>query len=241
MQGPEENSPGYSFLFLTGLVNGIIETFEHTGNSTHHRRMNLTHVVGDGGQALGIIDGHATILVAVDQCAFVGVAYGQEAEGLVRAIADRVLEVRELVHQVMVREHHALRRSCRARSIDNGGALHLVDSGLASCHFFGVRMFLSKLEQLVEIRILLSVDHGIDQFHIRCIRQDVGHFVHHGEAVDDHHLGVAVGQNETVILLANGRINRHGDGADLADSHVEHVPFGAVGKDHGNLVTLLNA
>ena len=97
------------------------------------------------------------------------------------------------------------------------------------------------MQQLVEIRILLTVDHGIDQLHVGRIRQDVGHLVHHGEAVDDDHLGVAVGEDETVVLFADGRIHRHGDGAYLADGHVEHVPFGAVGQNHGHLVAFLDA
>ena len=104
-----------------------------------------------------------------------------------------------------------------------------------------MRMVLAKLHQLVEIRIQLTVDHSVDELHVGCRRQDVGHLVHHGGAVDDDHLGVAVAEDVAVVFLADGGINGHGNGAHLADGHVEHVPFGAVGQDQGHLVAFLNA
>ena len=102
-------------------------------------------------------------------------------------------------------------------------------------------MILAELQQLVEIGIFLTVNHGVDQLHVGCIRQNIGHFVHHAEAIDDDHLGIAVVKDITVVVLTDGGINRHGDGTHLANSHVEHVPFRAVGQNHGHLVTLLNA
>ena len=168
-------------------------------------------------------------------------ANGQEAEGPVGRIANRVMEVRELVHQIVVRKHHAFGCACSSRSIDDGSAFHFIDGGLSGCKFIFMRMVFAQLQQLVEIGVFLAVDHGIDQFHVGRIRQDVGHLVHHGKAVDDDHLGIAVSQDVTVILFADGRIHRHRDGSNLADSHIEHVPFGTVGQNHGHLVAFLDA
>ena len=167
--------------------------------------------------------------------------HGQETEGLIGSVADGVVEVRELVHQVVVRKHHTLGRTRGARSIDNGGTLHLVDCCLSGSQFLSMRMFLAELEQLVEIGIFLTVDHGIDQLDVRRIRQDVGHLVHHAKAIDDDHLGIAVVKDVAVVLFADGRIDRNRDGTHLADGHVEHVPFGTVGQNHRNLVAFLDA
>ena len=167
--------------------------------------------------------------------------HGQETEGLIGSVADGVVEVRELVHQVVVREHHALGRTSCARSIDDGGTLHFIDSGLTGGQLLSMRMFLAELEQLVEIGIFLAVDHGIDQLDVGRIRQNVGHLVHHAKAVDDDHLGIAIVKDVTIVFLADGRIDRNRDGTHLADGHVEHVPFGTVGQNHRNLVAFLDA
>ena len=47
--------------------------------------------------------------------------------------------------------------------------------------------------------------------------------------------------NVFVIILADGRIDRHGNGADLHDSHVQHVPFRTVAGNDAHLVARLNA
>ena len=104
-----------------------------------------------------------------------------------------------------------------------------------------MRMFLTKLEQLVEIRIFFAVDHSVNQLHVRRIRQNVGHLIHHGKAVDDDHFGITIAKNITVILLTYCGINRNIDCTHLADGHVEHIPFGTVGQNHGHLVAFLNA
>ena len=73
--------------------------------------MDVAHIGGDGTQTLGIVNRHAAILVAVVQGTLVGMTHGQETERPVGSIANGIMEILELVHQIMVREHHTLGRS----------------------------------------------------------------------------------------------------------------------------------
>ena len=241
VQRPVEDLGFQAFLFLSRLDDLLVHLLKHARHGGHHRGMDLFQVGGDGGQALCVVDRHAKELIEVDQHTLVGVADGEEAEGDLGPLRRGVLQVIELMHDVSVGEHDALRGSRGAGGVEDRGAVGGTDGVHALLDFFLVGMLRAQGDQLLEVRIFLAVDEGVEVFKFGDLGADLLDLVHDDSAFHDDHPGIAVVEDVTVVLLADGGVDGHSDAADHHDGHVEDVPLRTVAADERHLVAGLDA
>ena len=102
-------------------------------------------------------------------------------------------------------------------------------------------MLTAQFEKCIKITVCASIYKSINFLQRRCLWPYRLDFIHHSDAFEDSYFSLAVVEDYLIIRLADGRINRHHDGSDLCDSHIENVPFRTVVADDSYFILLLNA
>ena len=143
----------------------------------------------------------------------------------------------EVVDDIPVSELHSLHRTRSARRVDHR---HHVVGGDAFPYLLQVlrtRVGRSDFDNFVEVVIAAEVAEGIDVvLQVRYLGDEVLNLAENVPAGNKNHLHIGVVQDELIVVFADCGIDRHMDGSQLYDGHVQEVPFGPSGTDGGDLV-----
>ena len=144
---------------------------------------------------------------------------------------------------VLVAEHDPFGVACGAAGVDHRRHVARSDGGLASGQGLGLGVGAARLLPVVEGRVILAGGLGAvddaDGLEGRQVGEDVLHLVQHRLILDDEVAHLAVGQDITVFLFADGGVDGHEDCTCLLRGHVDEVPFRAVARDEYQMVSRL--
>ncbi len=103
-----------SFKILACAYEFFLNFLQKPWHTRHHLRIHFLQVFHDGRHVLGVVCCRAYVLIQVNHHSFVNVAQRQETECFFHSLVWNILEVQQLVDEVAVAEHHALRQSGRS-------------------------------------------------------------------------------------------------------------------------------
>ncbi len=225
---PVEDGCFYTSCRTTFLDNSVVEFFEQSRHRGEDRWLRITQVFFDGFQTLCKIDVGTDVHVQIVQHAFEDVANGKEAQYPVFLI-DQDLgnpwnAVQNVLHDVLMAEHHTLRSTGGARSVYDGREV----CGFYTCHAtlqFALLLVASRLGDFRPVRAIGFSLKNKDALQRGDFVFDGHDFVVQFLVADRAVFALTVGEDVFIIRLGHGGVNRHVDPAGRHDSVVHDVPF----------------
>jgi len=171
---------------------------------------------------------------------------GQEREAAVAFVEthDRRTGFHVLA-EVPVREHHAFRKPCRSRGIDDGGNVFRIYLNAVKNPRFVREDFFSRFLDVVQVDNILDwffeTVHDDNKIQIRQVlpyREDFAQLQHVG---NDYAFRAAVLQYIFNLVRRQRGVKRHVDSSDIKDGHIGKVPSGTIFGEYRHPVLLGNA